>query len=95
MGGDHPQAGERAGEPPEQRLPRRAAIPAGADDQHHPVGVGAGVDQPDEPFEQDRRLAGAGPADDEQRAVVVFDGTPLEGIERGGGHAHARMVLRG
>ncbi len=95
MGGDHPQTGEGAGQPPEQRLPSRAAIPPGSDHQHHPVGIGPGVDQADEAFEQDRRLAGARTADDEQRAVVVFDGTPLEGIEREGGHAHARMLLRG
>ena len=74
------ELGKRALEPREQRLARFVARSPGTHDERHPLGIGAALQQPGEPFAKDRGLPGAGAAGHQQGAGGVSQDPFLLGV---------------
>ena len=84
----HFHAGKGPGETVQQPPAGRASSRLRPDHQAHPLGVGAGFDQPGEPLPNDTGLAGAGRALDQERTPVMGEDPLLLdiGFECGGMH---------
>ena len=74
------EAGERGGQPGDQRVASRLPRAARPDDQRDPLGVGTALHETREPLAEDRGLPGSRCAGDQQRTGTVREHGFLSGI---------------
>ena len=74
------EAGERCGEPGDQRVASRLPRAARPDDQRDPLGVGTALHETREPLAEDRGFPGSRCAGDQQRTGTMREHSFLSGI---------------